>query len=77
MTPLRFDPTHIVSLYGIRCYLNDETGDVAGVNWLYDRLIGPAVMFHNTMSALTAFVIPWFEPTGFPFKIIKRLKETP
>lgn len=32
--------THLVSLYGIKCYLNKDTEDIIGTNWFNNFLLG-------------------------------------
>lgn len=31
--------THIAKIYGVRCYFNENTGDIEGTNWLNQKLI--------------------------------------
>ena len=64
-------PTHLVSFWGARCYMNDETGDVWGINWFHERLLSAALWFDNLMSAITLFFDPEWEREGFRFKVMR------
>jgi len=64
-------PTHLVSFWGVRCYFNDETNDLWGINFFWDILIIPASWFQNAMAAITQFFFPWWEHEGFRFKVLK------
>ena len=63
----RPQPTHKVSFYGVRCYMNDLTGEMWGVNWLYHKLILPVTAMHNTL----AYLVPGFGSEGFPLRILE------
>lgn len=63
--------THKVSFYGIRCYMNDTTGEMWGVNWLCDKLLTAAYAFHHTMG----FFFPETAAKGFPLYILEEYKD--
>lgn len=67
-------PTHKISFWGARCYLNDETGDVWGINRFHERLLSVALWFDNLMSAITLFFDPKWEREGFRFKVLEEYK---
>jgi len=67
-----FVPSCKVSFWGVRCYLNEITGELQGINWFNEKLISVAVFFHNLMSGITNFFIPEWEQPGFRFRILKR-----
>lgn len=57
--------THLAELYGVRCYYNENTQEVKGVNWLNDTII-------EFLVSLTEFMgISFYD--GFPIKIIREL----
>lgn len=64
--------THKVSLYGIRCWFNDETFEIMGVNRICDWLVFLVVALHQFFCWLTPGG-PGDE--GFPMKILEVLGE--
>jgi len=62
--------THKVSLYGVRCYMNDNTGEMIGCNRIWDVLLAPAVWLHWTLQAIN----PSYSQEGFPLKVIKEYR---
>jgi len=68
-------PTHKVSFYGVRCYMNDRTGHLWGVNAICEGLITVAVGSHNTMSAVTALLLPGWRQPGFKLKILQEYRD--
>jgi len=62
--------THKVKFYGVRCYMNDCTGDVWGCNWFWELLITPAVWFHWFCQ----FCNPDYCEDGFPLVIVEEYK---
>lgn len=55
--------THLAKIYGIPCFINIETMDVMGTNWLTDKLI----------DVLIWFAMEVLEHEGFTFEIIEEL----
>lgn len=49
--------THIAEIYGFRCYFNQNTGEVEGVNWVNNKLIELFVWFDVTFTSNEAFAI--------------------
>lgn len=43
---MRKTATHKVSFYGVRCYLNENTGELWGCNWLLEQLLMLPVLLH-------------------------------
>ena len=68
------EPTHLVSFWGVRCYLHEPTRTLWGVNRIYNALIPVASFFHNALSAMTMFLIPTWKQPGFPLKVLKTFK---
>ena len=64
-------PTHKISFWGVRCYINDETGDLWGINKFHEALIPWAVHFHNAMSFISEMLCPDYIGPGFRFKILE------
>ena len=64
-------PTHKVSFWGARCYWDDESGYLWGINPFHDRLIVVAQWFHNTLSMVTETLVPTWEQPGFRFKVLE------
>lgn len=64
-------PTHKVIFWGVKCYLNDETGDLWGVNRFHEMLIPVATWFHNAMSFMAEMFVPWWEQPGFRFGVLE------
>ena len=60
---MRTDFTHIAEIYGFRCYFNEDTNEVKGTNWVYDKLIDLFIWID------TKFGIN----DGFSIKLIERL----
>ena len=58
-------PTHKVSFYGLRCYFNENTDELWGVNWLYDKLIPLACGLHDLVCLSGGFERP------FPYVILE------
>lgn len=58
--------THYASFYGIPCYFNVTTKDMAGRNGFFDFLIPIAAWIHNY------FIAP-FDGHGFPIRIGKEV----
>lgn len=64
--------THKVSFWGVRCYLDCNTYEVWGVNWLCDLLIKPVAYAHSFFFCLTLSVLPGANLIeGFPMRIIE------
>ena len=60
-------PTHKVSLYGVRCYFNEDTAEICGTNWFFNLLIVPVCTLHNVIITINSYVIPGYEyEGGFP-----------
>ena len=68
-----FKPTHKISFYGVRCWYNDNTGDLCGVNWLCDYLVMAVSWLHN----FVALCFPGVGERGFPFRVIEEYEEQP
>lgn len=67
------DFTHWARFYGVPCYFNEHTGELAGRNRLFDRLLIAATWFHNTFiefgaQVLAALTGAEYEP-GFPIYV--------
>ena len=60
-------PTHLVSFYGIKCYMDDNTGTMWGANRIYDAMIPVAAMIHNAFCMLA----PGAGDRGFPLRVLK------
>ena len=54
--------THYAVFYGIPCYWNEETQELAGRNWFFDILIVLLSSLHNVLIAP-------FNDSGFPISI--------
>ncbi|MEN6621174.1 MAG: hypothetical protein ABFD50_06485 [Smithella sp.] len=67
--------THKVSFWGVQCYLNDETGELWGINRFHEALITPATCFHNAMSFIAEILDPGWEQPGFRLKVLKEYKQ--
>lgn len=65
------NPTHKVSFWGVRCYLDNDNGYLWGVNSFYDHLIPVAAWFHNFMSIIAFTLIPSWEQQGFLLRVIE------
>jgi len=63
-------PTHKVSFYGVKCYTNDNTGEMWGCNWFWSALIMPAVWLHWILQMIN----PGYSPEGFPLKVIEEYR---
>ena len=57
-----------VSFYGLRCYLNIETGDLKGTNCFFDSMISLVVGLHNFFASL----VPGAGADGFPMTVLER-----
>jgi len=68
-------PTHKVSFYLVHCYLNNNTGELWGINCFHELLIPLATNLHNFFCDLTVFFFPDFESEGFPFKVLETYNE--
>lgn len=55
--------THLVELYGFRCYFNEDTGDIMGTNWINELMIDFFIYMDQTFG----------ENEYFEIKIIKKL----
>ena len=69
------DFTHFARFYGVPCYFNVETGELAGTNIVFDYLLLIATVFHNHLIERAAQFIAAisnsdYEP-GFPIKILE------
>ena len=62
--------THKVSFWGVRCYFNDNTGDLWGVNQFHERLIPLAIWFNEFMGFMTEMALPDTVEHGYRFKIL-------
>lgn len=62
--------THKVRFYGVPCWMNDETDDLWGVNWLADKLIPIVSGIHN----LIVMLVPGAGERGFPFVVVEEYK---
>jgi len=76
MKPSKLNPTYKVSFWGVRCYLDDDTGYLWGINKFHDYLIPVATWFHNFMSLIALSLFPAWEQPGFMFKVLEVYKET-
>jgi len=63
--------THKVSFWGVRCYLNDENGDLWGVNLFHELLIPVVTKFHQIMAMITEMFIIGYEDPGFRFRVLE------
>lgn len=61
--------THRASFYGVPCYFNVDTSDLAGRWWLCDYLIPVLAWIHNY------FVEPFFG-YGFPIKLKGEIEQS-
>ncbi len=68
---MRPKPDYLVSFWGVKCYINDETGYLWGVNKFYDSLIPLAVIFDNFMADITHLLIPSYRHPGFKMAVLK------
>ena len=59
-----------VSFWGVRCWYDEETNMLQGLNRFHDVFIPVAIFFQNTMAAITNFLLPNWENPGFRFKIL-------
>lgn len=64
-------PTHKVSLYGVRCYMDDTTGEMWGCIWLWDKLLTPAIWLHWTLQAIN----PAYSQEGFLLRVIEEYEK--
>lgn len=64
-------PTHLVSFYGLRCYLDDQTGSLWAVRVWLDWLIPWICAAHNVAETISATIIPGWESQGFPYRVLK------
>ena len=53
--------THIAKIYGFRCYFNEETGEVEGINWLNEKMIQLFIWIDLTFSDNEQFKIEIIE----------------
>lgn len=49
--------THEAKLYGIPCYFNEDTMDVKGKNWVFDKLIDLGVFLDTTFNISDGFYV--------------------
>ena len=62
--PIRANFTHEGTFYGVPIYFNEDTGNLAGKNWLCDLLVIPLPHIHNY------FIAPFSENVGFPMRLM-------
>ena len=55
--------THLAEIYGVRCYFNEYTNEMKGINWFNEKLIDFFIWLDTTFTF----------NDGFYIKIIKRL----
>lgn len=55
MSKLEF--THVAKIYGIPCFFHEETMDIEGTNWLYDKLIDVAIFIDEALRITDGFYI--------------------
>ncbi len=65
--------THCAGFYGVPCYLNTETMELAGRNYIFEILLMLATSFHNEVVERSAQLFASvtgrdYEP-GFPLMI--------
>jgi hypothetical protein len=53
--------THIAKIYGFKCYFNEHTGEIEGVNWVENKLIELFVWIDVTFTSNEAFKIEILE----------------
>ncbi|WP_419788847.1 hypothetical protein HDF19_11990 [Mucilaginibacter sp. E4BP6] len=53
--------THIAKIYGFKCYFNENTGEIEGVNWIENKLIELFVWIDVTFTSNDAFKIEILE----------------
>lgn len=53
--------THIAKIYGFKCYFDEDTGEIEGVNWFTNKLIEIFVWLDVTFSSNEAFKIEIIE----------------
>ena len=62
--------THLVSFYGVRCYMDDNTGELWGVNRFCDAMIPVVATLHNAFCLL----VPGAGERGFPLRVLKTFR---
>ncbi|MBF0646890.1 hypothetical protein HTZ97_16315 [Desulfuromonas acetoxidans] len=59
--------THKVSFYGVRCYWNETTEELWGVNWTCDQILHLLIVLHCSLCAL----LLKDNEASFPMKILE------
>lgn len=49
--------THLAKLYGFKCYFNEHTGEIEGINWFTNLLIELFVWIDITFTSNESFAI--------------------
>lgn len=58
--------THLAKFYGIPCYFNENTDELDGRNWFYDKLLIIAIGIEMLFPS---------NPNGFPIQITKEIEQ--
>ena len=65
-----FFPTHMVSFYGLKCMYNDRHKTLWAFRGWLDFMIPVLSFVHNLVADMTHLAWPWFQPKGFPLKVL-------